>query len=94
MNLNVEVRDDLGAALTARANAQGVSPDRIVRQVLEDAFARELKPSADAAPPIDSRPIWELIVDNMKDVPREEFEKLPKDGASQVDHYLYGHPKR
>jgi len=93
MNLNVEVPDDLGAALTARAHAQGVSPDRIVSQVLEDAFAGELKPAA-AAPSIDSRPIWEVIVDNMKDVPREEFEKLPKDGASQIDHYLYGHPKR
>lgn len=94
MNLNVEVRDDLGAALTARANAQGVSPDRIVRQVLEDAFARELKPPADVGAPVDSRPIWELIVENMKDVPDEVFERLPKDGASQVDHYLYGHPKR
>jgi predicted nucleic acid-binding protein len=27
-------------------------------------------------------------------VPPEEFAALPKDGASQVDHYLYGHPKR
>jgi len=30
----------------------------------------------------------------MKDVPREAFESLPKDGASQVDHYVYGLPKR
>jgi hypothetical protein len=30
----------------------------------------------------ESRPIWELIVDNMKDVPSEEFAKLPKDGAA------------
>jgi hypothetical protein len=30
----------------------------------------------------------------MKDIPPEEFEKLPKDGASQLNHYLYGHPKR
>ena len=30
----------------------------------------------------------------MKDTPMEEYEKLPRDGASQVDHYLYGHPKR
>lgn len=94
MTLNIEIPDNLDAALTARANAQGVSPDRIVRQVLEEAFACELEPSADAAPLVDSRPIWEVIVDNMKDVPDEEFEKLPKDGASQVDHYLYGHPKR
>jgi hypothetical protein len=29
----------------------------------------------------------------MKDVAPEEFAKLPKDGASEHDHYLYGHPK-
>lgn len=42
----------------------------------------------------DDQPIWEVIQDIMKDVPGEVFERLPKDGASQVDHYLYGHPKR
>jgi len=42
----------------------------------------------------ESRPIWEVILDNMKDTPPAEFEKLPKDGAAEVDHYLYGHPKR
>jgi hypothetical protein len=42
----------------------------------------------------DPRPIWEVILDNMKDVPPEEFAKLPKDGASEHDHYLYGHLKR
>jgi hypothetical protein len=41
----------------------------------------------------DSRPIWEMILDNMKDVPPEELARLPKDGASELDHYLYGHPK-
>jgi hypothetical protein len=34
------------------------------------------------------------MLDNLKDVPPEEFAVLPKDGASQVDHYLYGHPER
>jgi hypothetical protein len=91
MNLNVEVREELGAVLKAHAHAQGVSPDRIVSRVLEDAFAEEIGPAA-LAP--DVRPIWEVISDNMKDVPLEEFAKLPKDGAGQVDHYLYGAPRR
>ena len=30
----------------------------------------------------------------MKDVPDEELEKLPKDGAAEIDHYIYGTPKR
>jgi hypothetical protein len=53
-------------------------------------------PAAEGAAPSyrDERPIWEVILDHTKAVPSEAFEKLPKDGASQVDHYLYGHPKR
>jgi hypothetical protein len=39
------------------------------------------------------RRIWEVIADNMKDVPPEDFAALPKDGLSQIDHYVYGVPK-
>ena len=90
MNLNVEVRDELAAILKAHAEAQGVSPDRIAGQLVEDALSAEIHPAAAT----NSRRLWELISDNMKDVPSEGFEKLPADGASQIDHYLYGHPKR
>jgi len=40
------------------------------------------------------RPIWEKILDSVKDIPPEELDKLPTDGASQHDHYIYGTPKR
>jgi len=42
---------------------------------------------------VDDRPIWEIFADAMKDVPREDLDLLPKDGAAQIDHYLYGHSK-
>jgi hypothetical protein len=29
-----------------------------------------------------------------KEAPASELEKLPKDGAANLDHYLYGAPKR
>ncbi len=38
--------------------------------------------------------LLELMRESTKDIPLEEFEKLPKDGAHQHDHYLYGTPKR
>jgi hypothetical protein len=41
-----------------------------------------------------ARPIWEEIAEIIKDVPEEEFRKLPCDGAEQLDHYIYGTPKR
>jgi Arc/MetJ-type ribon-helix-helix transcriptional regulator len=40
------------------------------------------------------KPIWEVVDELRKAVPPEEFAKLPKDGAEQLDHYLYGSPKR
>ena len=40
------------------------------------------------------RPIWQVIADIMKDAPPEELAKLPKDGASEHDHYIYRWPKR
>ena len=40
------------------------------------------------------KPIWEVVDDLRKSIPPEEFAKLPKDGAEQLDHYLYGSPKR
>jgi hypothetical protein len=40
------------------------------------------------------RPFWEIAEEISSQVPLEEWEKLPADGAEQHDHYLYGSPKR
>jgi Arc/MetJ-type ribon-helix-helix transcriptional regulator len=40
------------------------------------------------------QPIWDVVEELRKGVPAEEFAKLPRDGAEQLDHYLYGSPKR
>jgi predicted DNA-binding antitoxin AbrB/MazE fold protein len=39
-------------------------------------------------------PIWERIAALTADAPAEELAKLPPDGAAEIDHYLYGSPKR
>jgi predicted DNA-binding antitoxin AbrB/MazE fold protein len=39
-------------------------------------------------------PIWERIAALTADAPPEELAKLPPDGAAEIDHYLYGTPKR
>ena len=41
-----------------------------------------------------TKSVWEIIQDAFKDIPEEEWEKLPKDGAAELVHYLYGTPKR
>ncbi len=92
MTLTIELSDRLAEPLKAEALAQGVSPDRYVSGVVEQALSTSGR--AGALPKQPRRPIWDAIADSMKDVPPEDMAALPIDGASQIDHYVYGLPKR
>lgn len=89
----IELSDEDAAALNAQAKTRGLT----LRQWLSHLAAHSgPMPLAmdEADQNDDDRPIWEAIVDDMKDVPPEDLTALPKDGASQIDHYIYGLPKR
>lgn len=92
MTVTLPLQPEEEAKLVALAQAKGVSTHILVREAVDKilADAPDLLDGSNR----DSRPIWDVILENMKDVPAEEFAKLPKDGASELDHYLYGHPKR
>ena len=49
-----------------------------------------------ASPPAQEppKPIWEQFAEAFDGVPEEEIARLPTDLAAQVDHYVYGLPKR
>lgn len=92
MTLILDLPPEKEAALKEQARAAGVSAEEFALETLSRALgipAPEAETEAD-----DGRPIWEVIADNMKDVPDEDLDRLPRDSAAQVDHYLYGHPKR
>jgi hypothetical protein len=40
------------------------------------------------------KPIWEKMIEASHEIPDEELDRLPTDLAAQVDHYIYGTPKR
>ncbi|MBV9265054.1 MAG: hypothetical protein JO061_02680 [Acidobacteriaceae bacterium] len=84
MTVSIQLSDEKTAVLAAKARAQGLSAEQYARQVLE----RDLEAGAERPP------IWEIIAENMRQVPPEDLATLPRDGASQIDHYVYGHPKR
>jgi hypothetical protein len=90
MTITLPLQPQEEARLVALAQAKGVSTDTLVREALDKMLADAPGHAAKR----ESRPIWDVILDNMQDIPREEFARLPKDGASEHDHYLYGHPKR
>ena len=91
MTITLPLQPQEEAKLIAVAQAKGVSADALLREALDRILADAPDP---VEPKLESRPIWEIIADNMKGVPPEDLALLPKDGASQIDHYLYGHPKR
>jgi hypothetical protein len=78
----------------------GLSPDQL--QQLSDELDAKLvglkSPSAsengEARYSYTGKPIWEEIEELTAAIPDEEFLKLPADGAEQLDHYIYGSPKR
>jgi hypothetical protein len=88
--LQINIPDQRAAALKAYAQARGLTVEKWLEQLVEQA---EPSFSLENQSP-DTRPIWEVIQDNMKNVPPEDLAALPRDGASQIDHYVYGQPKR
>jgi hypothetical protein len=96
MTMEVHFTPEQEAQLAQIATKSGTAPEILVKDAVLRLLEEHphLRSDTSPEPNGDARPIWEVMLDNLKDVPREEFAALPKDGASQVDHYLYGHPKR
>jgi hypothetical protein len=90
MTLILELPDDKEAALKAKAQSQGVSPEQYVQRMVDRELAQEASPVVSVA----GRRISQRIAEIVADVPAEVFASLPRDGARQVDHYVYGLPKR
>lgn len=68
-------------------------PDGKQQEVLalvESLLSKEQLVQPESAP----RPISEIFEDLSSQIPFEEWTELPRDGAEQHDHYLYGSPKR
>jgi len=59
------------------------------RQAANDAAGENAGPAKPAR-----APFWETFTQQVHRLPDEVFERLPRDGASEHDHYLYGAPKR
>ncbi|SPF55001.1 conserved hypothetical protein [Candidatus Sulfopaludibacter sp. SbA4] len=92
MNLTLPLTATEEANILVRAQAEGVTPEVLVRRALEPLIAAS--PESPTETKKSSRHIAELIAERMQALPPEVFDRLPKDGASEHDHYLYGSPKR
>jgi hypothetical protein len=90
MTVTLELSPEREAALTAQARARGLTIQQWLLQLAEESGPAPVE----HAQSNDQRPIWEKIRERMRNVPPEDLAALPKDGSSQIDHYVYGLPKR
>jgi hypothetical protein len=58
----------------------------LVEEMLKEKYGEQVR--------VSGRPLWEIAHEISSQIPVEEWEGLPADGAEQHDHYLYGSPKR
>jgi hypothetical protein len=63
--------------------------DALEAAVSEQANDRKTGSDFDA----EAKPIWKVAEEIGRSVPSADWEKVPKDGSINLDHYLYGHPK-
>lgn len=56
-------------------------------------FAESLETNGDKAG-TNNETLWEMIEDLADRVPDEAWDEIPTDASINVDHYLYGHPKK
>lgn len=57
-------------------------------------LAEKLLEESNQPPATEGKPIWEVLCEIGSQVPQEDWDKIPSDGSINVDHYLYGAPKR
>lgn len=91
MSLTIDLPHDTEDALRRRAEAEGVSVEKCVQELLQ----RELEQLVDPSPGDPNLGgVAAMILERMGRLPAEALEGLPEDGASQHDHYIYGLPKK
>ena len=90
MTLTINISPEKEAAYQALAQAQGLSVEQWLTQLVYQAAPVAPLNTQDE----DDRPLSAVFGEIWADMPDEVRAKLPSDGADQHDHYIYGTPKR
>lgn len=75
------MQTELEKTIVTKVNSLSVAQQE---KVLE--FVSELPPPR--------RSLWEMWQERLKDIPDEEWDNVPTDASVNLDHYLYGAPKK
>jgi Arc/MetJ-type ribon-helix-helix transcriptional regulator len=64
------------------------------REFIERRQAQPSPPSTRPAEVQGDKPIWEKFADIAATMPKETWDNIPADSSEQLDHYIYGSPRR
>jgi Arc/MetJ-type ribon-helix-helix transcriptional regulator len=94
-NVESSIREAVMSGHFASVDDAMTEAANLLLQKLNQAPAVAGKPAASQEATVPAyKPIWEVADELRKSIPAEEWAKLPVDGATQHDHYIYGTPKR
>ena len=106
---NIELTSAQKNLLASLSQETGKSPTTLIEEALEvlreqlrsgrgngEANGSRTKEVQEPTgqPETSDKPIWETFIEASLEIPDEELDRLPTDGATQHDHYIYGTPKR
>ncbi len=75
------MQTDVIQAIVKKVNTLSVEQQE---KVLE--FVENLEPQR--------KTLWEMWQKHLKEIPQEELDEIPTDASLNLDHYLYGAPKK
>ena len=99
--MTIHLPADLESSIRAEVDrGRFASADDVVAEAVR-SFLRQAPPEV-AEPttngreeaPAERKSIWERILERSASIPDEEWDKIPVDSSAQLDHYIYGTPKR
>lgn len=94
MSVTIELPDELAERLRAEAERHGQALPEYVLPILE-AAASELSNVTESCPEEVDQPAYlTRLLEIVQAFPSEDSHQMPADGAQQIDHYVYGLPKR
>ncbi len=87
----LQLDDSLKRKVEACAQANGVTPDQVIRQAVEEYLSvHEANGGKSATAP---RRLADIADSIAATVPAEEWAKLPPDLAKNFEHYRYDYPR-
>jgi Arc/MetJ-type ribon-helix-helix transcriptional regulator len=94
--MTIHLPEDLVRFVQAKVQSgRFASEQDVVMQALRRLQNEEERTASNAGAPVPAAtPAWQRVLQIMDKVPDSVLEKLPVDGSAQLDHYVYGTPKR